>query len=98
MDDRKKHELWGKILKFCQGKNPTLVFMLNRVLDALKKEVADAAEKKKQVLSERIVPLPNLSGMSKSFVSFVECNGINLSSRKLLYTYYIWLATLFTVT
>ncbi|CAG5111805.1 Oidioi.mRNA.OKI2018_I69.chr2.g6078.t1.cds [Oikopleura dioica] len=50
MDDRKKHELWGKILKFCQ--------------EALKKEVADAAEKKKQVLSERIVPLPNLSGMS----------------------------------
>lgn len=33
--------------------------------DALKKEISDAAEKKKQVLMDRLVPLPNLSGMSK---------------------------------
>lgn len=65
MDDKKKHELWGKILKFCQGLNNTFFQETNISSDALKKEISDAAEKKKQVLMDRLVPLPNLSGMSK---------------------------------
>ena len=35
-------------------------------LELIKKEGEEAAKKKKEVLAERITPLPTLNGMSKS--------------------------------
>ena len=50
MDEKRKHELWGSLLKYCQ--------------DLIKKEGEEAAKKKKEVLAQRITPLPTLNGMS----------------------------------
>merc|ERR1712174_14732 len=50
MDDKRKHDLWGALLKYCQ--------------ELIKKEGEEAAKKKKEILAERITPLPTLNGMS----------------------------------
>merc|ERR1712227_894068 len=43
-------DLWGALLKYCQ--------------ELIKKEGEEAAKKKKEILAERITPLPTLNGMS----------------------------------
>merc|ERR1711936_705663 len=50
MDDKRKHDLWGSLLKLCG--------------DLIKAEGEAAAKKKKEVLAQRITPLPTLNGMS----------------------------------
>ena len=55
----------GKNLKILPRFETPILPETNHLSDALKKEISDAAEKKKQVLMDRLVPLPNLSGMSK---------------------------------
>ena len=39
------------------------------ILELIKKEGEEAAKKKKEILAERITPLPTLNGMSKSSLS-----------------------------
>ena len=42
-------------------------------LELIKKEGEEAAKKKKEILAERITPLPTLNGMSKStWVTFLD--------------------------
>ena len=77
MDDKRKHDLWGGLLKLCTGTIFSTLFyvggkiwakialVLYAILDLIKKEGEDAAKKKKEVLSQRITPLPTLNGMSK---------------------------------
>ena len=87
MDDKRKHDLWGALLKYCQGKCTRTVLLdssrrkyirdcvkyLKIILELIKKEGEEAAKKKKEILAERITPLPTLNGMSKStWVTFLD--------------------------
>ena len=67
MDDKRKHELWGSLLKYCQGKEITAECWKwsRKLLELIKKEGEEAAKKKKEVLAQRITPLPTLNGMSE---------------------------------
>ena len=67
MDDKRKHELWGSLLKYCQGKEITAECWKWswKFLELIKKEGEEAAKKKKEVLAQRITPLPTLNGMSE---------------------------------
>ena len=67
MDDKRKHELWGSLLKYCQGKEITAECWKWswKLLELIKKEGEEAAKKKKEVLAQRITPLPTLNGMSE---------------------------------
>ena len=67
MDDKRKHELWGSLLKYCQGKEITAECWKWswKILELIKKEGEEAAKKKKEVLAQRITPLPTLNGMSE---------------------------------
>ena len=67
MDEKRKHELFGSLLKYCQGKLKPLLNAENQpdFLELIKKEGEEAAKKKKEVLAQRITPLPTLNGMSE---------------------------------
>ena len=79
MDEKKKHQLWGSLLKYCEGKNEkvnTLSFLKNN-LELIKKEGEEAAKKKKETLAQRIAALPTLNGMSESSQIWLHQNHAN---------------------